>query len=76
MFYEKKGWKRMCDCKKGGVAGRSNRAQKTHSFERTHVLDSKVTLTHHERNDSGWEGGREEEKGEKEKEKGGERQSK
>ncbi|KAF3839640.1 hypothetical protein F7725_018357 [Dissostichus mawsoni] len=29
--------------------------KKTHSLERTHVLDSKVTLTHHERNDAGRE---------------------
>ena len=38
---------------KGGVEGCSNRAQKTHSFVRTHVLDSKLTLTHHKRNDAG-----------------------
>ena len=46
----------MCDCARGGAEGRSNGVQKkTHSLERTHVLDSKVTLTHHERNDAGRE---------------------
>lgn len=29
--------------------------KKTHSLARTHVLDSKVTLTHRERNDGGRE---------------------
>lgn len=29
--------------------------KKTHSLVRTHVLDSKVTLTHRERNDGGRE---------------------
>lgn len=45
------------------MEGCSNRAQKAHSFEGTHILDSKVTLTYHERNDAGWERG----KGKKEK---------
>lgn len=31
--------------------------KKTHSFERTHILDSKVALTHHTRNDAGRESG-------------------
>lgn len=40
-----------------GWRGRSNGAQKkkTHSFQRTHILDSKVTPTHHKRNDAGRE---------------------
>lgn len=65
MFCKKESWKRMCDCNRGGVEGCSNRAQKTHSFERTHILDSKVTLTHHERNDAGRERREEREKEEK-----------
>lgn len=45
--------------------------KKTHSFERTHVLDSKVTLTHHERNDAGRE--RREERKSKERREGKEK---
>lgn len=33
----------------------TKKKKKTHSLERTHVLDSKVTLTHRERNDGGRE---------------------
>ena len=36
---------------KEGWRGAQNGHKKTHSLARTHVLDSKVTLTHRERND-------------------------
>lgn len=46
----------MCDCTRGGVEGLSNKGtKKTHSLERTHDLDCKVALTHHDRNDAGRE---------------------
>lgn len=55
-----------------GVVGGSDGARKTHSSERTHILDSKVALTHHMRNDAGcvyvcvciWGGGGVKESGE------------
>lgn len=51
----KESCKRMCDSNSEGWRGAQIGHKKTHSFERTHVLDSKVTLTHHERNDAGRE---------------------
>lgn len=40
---------------KEGWRGAQSGHKKTHSLARTHVLDSKVTLTHRERNDGGRE---------------------
>lgn len=55
MFYEKKAGKECATVPEEGRRGSQIGHKKTHSFERTHVLDSKVTLTHHERNDAGRE---------------------
>lgn len=41
--------------KEGWRGAQSGHKKKTHSLVRTHVLDSKVTLTHRERNDGGRE---------------------
>lgn len=55
MLYQKKPRKECATVIEEGWRGAQTGHKKTHSFERTHVLDSKVTLTHHERNDAGWE---------------------
>lgn len=55
----KEGWRG------GGVVKAGTK--KTHSLARTHVLDSKVTLTHRERNDGGRERRGEQKGGEEER---------
>lgn len=56
MFYEKKVGKECATVTEEGRWGAQiGHKKKTHSFERTHVLDSTVTLTHPKRNDAGWE---------------------
>ena len=56
MFNEMKAGKECATLPEEGRRGaQMGYRKKTHSLERTHVLDSKVTLTHHERNDAGRE---------------------
>lgn len=56
MFLEKKPVKECATVTEEGWRSAEIGHKKTHSLERTHVLDSKVTLTHHKRNDAGREG--------------------
>lgn len=56
MFSENKAGKECESVTEEGWRGpQIGHTQKTHSFARTHILDSKVTVTHQERNGAGWE---------------------
>lgn len=57
MFCEKKAGKECVTATEEGwrAAQTGHKKKKPHSFERTHILDSKVALTHHKRNDAGRE---------------------
>lgn len=56
MFSENKAGKECESVTEEGWRGpQIGHTQKTHSFARTHILDSKVTVTHQERNGAGRE---------------------